>query len=105
MSTRITSIYLNNNIESTKEKIKEKLKNFTEKMKLNGYKVKFEVMHNLYTVLLTNDKEVYSILIFLRDFNDRTLLDIFIEDSKNLKNKNNKKLYKNIEGDIRSWSQ
>jgi len=103
MSTITTSIYLNYNIEIVKQKLIEKLLKFKEKIELNGYKVNFRILHNLYTIVLMNDKEAYSIQIFLRDFKENTLLDIFVNDKKLLKNK--KKIYKIIEGDIKSWNQ
>ncbi len=103
MSTIITSIYSNNNIEITKQKLAEKLLKIKEKTESNGYKVNFRILHNLYTIILTKDKEIYSIQIFLRDFYENTLLDIFIEDKKDFKDK--KYIYRIIEGDIKSWNQ
>jgi len=103
MNTIITSIYSNSNIEITKQKLAEKLLKIKEKIESNGYRVNFRILHNLYTIVLTTDREIYSIQIFLRDFNESTLLDVFIDNDENFRDK--KLIYKIIEGDINPWNQ
>ncbi|AWR94879.2 hypothetical protein [Acidianus brierleyi] len=96
----ISRIYLNGDLETSKNILRKNLQELKRSLEINGYKVNFLILRNLYNIVLAKDGNLSSLLIFLRDFKDYAIVDIFTENLKN-----NSDLYKIIEGDIKSWNQ